>query len=177
MYSLSDMAKALDRSTVYVKQLQARFDLPQSAGKEYSKAYLDLLRKIVALRILNVSEEALRKLWSLEKKILVLLHVDTDQSPTWFLDECGKRSHPRRRLLLTNYDTGTDIFLRHLQLGLPLRARERELFAAREMGEDVWLVLNNYLNAYERIRLGAVAQIKGVRAAASWANRLPQKLK
>lgn len=176
MYTLADMARELCRAPVYVKSLQTRFELPTQSGNTYSKPYLAFLRKVVYLRTLSVSEEAILKLWRLEKKLMQLLNADVERSPTWFLDQCGKRTHPRRRLLLTNYDTGTDLFMRKLQLGLPLRARAEELFEGREMGEDVLRVFGDYLSAYDRIRREAMEQIRLVRAAATWANRLPQKM-
>ncbi len=176
MYTLGDMAKELGRSAGYLKGLQLRFELPALSGAAYSRPYLALLRKIVFLRALGISEEAILKLWHVEKKLLRLLNVDTTQSPTWYLDECGKRTHPRRRLLLTHYDVGADLFSRKLQLTLPLNPRTRELFQGHEMGEDALRVLDSYLTAYDRIQRDAGLQIKPLRAAATWAGRLPQKM-
>lgn len=176
VYTLGDMAKELGRSAGYLKGLQIRFVLPVCSGETYSKAYLDLLRKIVFLRVLGISEEAIVKLWQLEKKLMELLHADEVDSPTWFLDECGKRTHPRRRLLLTNYDVGADLFSRKLQLALPLKERTNELFQGHEMGEDALRVLESYLKTYDRIQRDASLQIRPLRAAATWAGRLPQKM-
>jgi len=66
------MAKALNRSAVYLHGAQARFELPTMAGWGYPKAYLSFLRAVVFLRMLNVSEESLRDLWHIEKKLLQL---------------------------------------------------------------------------------------------------------
>ena len=106
MHTLGEMAKALNRSAVSLHGLQDRFDLPKFEGATYSEAYFAFLRTLVFLRILNVSEGSLRELWNLEKKLLQLLHVDSTGSPTWFLDACGRTTHLRRRLLLTNHDMG-----------------------------------------------------------------------
>ena len=103
MHTLGDMAKSLNRSAVYLHGVQARFELPAMEGAGYTEAYLAFLRTVVFMRMLNVSEESLRDLWHLEKKLLQLLHVDSTGSPTWFLDACGRTNHPRRRLLLTNH--------------------------------------------------------------------------
>ena len=81
-------------------------------------AYLALLRTVVFLRLFNISEESLRDLWRLEKKLLQLLHVDSTGSPTWFLDSCGPTTHRRRRLLLTNHDMGVALPSGTFQLGL-----------------------------------------------------------
>lgn len=176
MYSLSEMARELGRATVYLNRLQTVFALPVPADNDYARPYMIFLRQIIALRVLNVSEDLILKLWQLEKKLMVLLHVDMERSPTWFLDQCGRRKHPRRRLLLSNFDTGTDLFLRKLQPGLPLATQNNELFAGHEMGEDLMRVYGDYLKTYERIRQMATLQIRVVRAAATWANRLPQKM-
>ena len=77
MNTLGDMAKALNRSPVYLHGLQARFELPVCEGAGYSSAYLEFLQTVVFLRVLNVSESSLRDLWHLEKKLLQLLHVDS----------------------------------------------------------------------------------------------------
>ena len=58
-------------------------------GGTYSNAYLEFLRALITLRTLNISEETLRDLWHLEKKLLQLIHVDSTGSPTCFLDSCG----------------------------------------------------------------------------------------
>src|ERR1035437_2140165 len=105
MHTLGDMAKLLNRSPVYLAGLQKRFELPAIDGAGYSDAYLAFMRTVVFLRLFNVTEESLRDLWRLEKKLLQLLHVDSTGSPTWFLDSCGPPPH-RRRLLLTNHDMG-----------------------------------------------------------------------
>jgi len=80
--------------------LQTRFELPIIEGVGYTDAYQDFLKCVVFLRVLNVSEELLRDIWKLEKKLLRLLHLDTTGSKTWFLDACGQTTQPRRRLLL-----------------------------------------------------------------------------
>lgn len=168
-HTLGDMAKALNRSTVYLHGLQTRFELPVGEGAAYSDAYLAFLRAVVALRTLNVSEEALIDLWHLEKKLLQLLHVDSTGSKTWFLDACGATTHPQRRLLLTNYDLGVEVPAKTLQLGLNFAAALPELFAGKAMGEDALRVLNEYLKLYARIRATIEAELPQVRAAVRWA--------
>lgn len=170
--TLGDMAKALNRSTVCLHGLQLRFELPVCEGAGYSEAYLAFLRTVVHLRALNVSEESLRDLWHLEKKLLQLLHVDSTGSPTWFLDACGQTSHPRRRLLLTNYDLGVEVPAGRLQLGLNFSKDLPELFAGKEMGEDALRVLGEYLRLYSRIRADVAAEAPLLRLAVAWAKRL-----
>jgi hypothetical protein len=172
MHTLGDMAKALNRSPVYLHGLQTRFDLPVREGAGYSDAYLAFLRTVVFLRMLNVSEESLLALWHLEKKLLQLLHVDSTGSPTWFLDACGHPSHPRRRLLLTNYDLGVEVPTGTLQLGLNFAKALPELFAGKEMGEDALRVLGEYLKLYTRLRTDVSAETLLLRSAVAWTKRL-----
>ena len=141
MHSLGDMSKSLKRTVVYVSGLQARFELPVTEGAEYSNAYLEFLRAIITLRTLNISEETLRDLWHLEKKLLQLIHVDSAGSPTWFLDSCGATTHTERRLLLTNHDLGIPLTGSEVQTGLNFADSLPELFAGKEMGENAMRVL------------------------------------
>lgn len=172
MHSLGDLAKALNRPMVYFTGLQARFELPVLLAAGYSEAYLAFLKGIVHLRTLNVSEEALRDLWRLEKKLLQLLHLDSTGSPTWFLDSCGQSTQMKRRLLLTNHDLGVEIHTRMLQPGLNFTAGLPELFAGAEMGEDALRVLGEYLKLHERIRMEANTELPSLRATLAWAKRL-----
>ena len=174
MHTLGDMAKGLNRSAVYLRGVQARFELPVFEGAGYADAYLAFLRTVVFLRVLNVSEESLRNLWQLEKKLLQLLNMDAAAtgSPTWFLDACGQTTHPRRRLLLTNHDLGVELPSGALQLGLNFATELPELFAGKAMGEDALRVLGDYLKLYARLRADVSAEVALVRAAIRWAVRL-----
>ena len=82
MHTFADLAKALNRSMVYLSGLQSRFDIPTFDGAGYSEAYLAFLQTVVHLRTLSIAEETLRDLWHIEKKLLVLLHADSTGSPT-----------------------------------------------------------------------------------------------
>jgi hypothetical protein len=117
MHTFADLAKALNRSTVYLSGLQSRFELPTFDGAGYSEAYLAFLQTVVHLRTLSITEETLRDLWHIEKKLLVLLHADSTGSPTWFLDSCGATTSPKRRLLLTNYELGAEVYGMRQQSG------------------------------------------------------------
>ena len=175
MHSLGDMTKALNRAAIYISGLQARFELPVLAGTAYSNAYLEFLRTLVRLRTLNVSEESLRDLWHLEKKLLQLLHVDSAGSRTWFLDSCGATTHPERRLLLTNHDLGIPLNGTEVQTGLNFAASLPELFAGKEMGEDALRVLRECLKLRARIRSEIAAELPHVRAAIKWATPLAKQ--
>ncbi len=171
VHTLADLARALHRSAVYLHGIQARFELLPFDGDGYSTAYLELLRTLVYLRTLAVSEETLRDLWQIEKKLLQLLHADSTGSPTWFLDSCGQSSNPGQRLLLTNHDLGVNVPSRTVQLGLNFADTLPELFASREMGEDVLRVLHDYLKLHARILDLIQGELPLLRAATRWATR------
>ena len=171
LHTLADLARALHRSAVYLHGLQARFELPPFDGTGYSTAYLELLRTLVYLRTLSIPEETLRDLWHIEKKLLQLLHADSTGSPTWFLDSCGQSTNPGQRLLLTNHDLGVAVPSRSLQLGLNFTEALPELFAGRDMGEDVLRVLHDYLKLHARNLDLIQGELPLLRAATRWATR------
>ena len=162
----------MNRSTVYLSGLQSRFEIPVFDGASYSAAYLAFLQTVVHLRTLSITEETLRDLWHIEKKLLVLLHANSTGSPTWFLDSCGATTSPKRRLLLTNYELGAEVHGKGLQLGLNFADSAPELFAGQEMGEDALRVLNEYRKLYARISADMKAEMPLVRASVAWAKRL-----
>jgi hypothetical protein len=162
------MAKALNRAVVYISGVQTRFELPVLKGSTYSNAYLEFLRIIIALRTFDVSEESLRDLWQLEKKLLQLLHVDSTGSRTWFLDACGLTTHQNRRLLLTNHDLGVPITSDGIQTGFNFATSPHELFAGKEMGEDVLRVLHECLRIRAHILTEIAAELPHVRASVKW---------
>ena len=76
-HTLAEMAKALNRPAVVMSGLQNRFELPALEGTGCSGAYLAFLKTVVYLRTLGIAEDRLLRLWTLEKKLLQLLHVDS----------------------------------------------------------------------------------------------------
>jgi len=88
-HTFAEMAKALNRPAVVVSGLQDRFELAAFEGAGYSDAYLVFLKTVVHLRTLGIAEDRLLRLWTFEKKLLQLLHLDSAGSRTWFLDSCG----------------------------------------------------------------------------------------
>lgn len=169
MHTLGDMARALNRSTVYLSGLQKRFELPVFAGAAYSPAYVAFLRALIALRTFDIAEETLRDLWQLEQKLLQLLHLDSAGSSIWFLDSCGATTHPERRLLLTNHDLGVPLTGSEVQTGLNFANSLPELFAGKEMGEDALRVLRECLKLRTRILADIATELPNVRAAVKWA--------
>ena len=172
MHTLGEMAKALNRTAVELHGLQSRFDLPVPEGASYPAAYFAFLRTIVFLRLLGVTEQTLRELWHLEKKLLQLLHVDSTGSPTWFLDACGQKTNLQQRLLLTNHDMGMALPSGALQLGLNFGAASPELFAGTAMGEDALRILGECGKLNEQIRNDVKSELPLLRGAIHWAARL-----
>lgn len=172
MHTLGDMAKALNRSPVYLSGIQKRFALPVFEGAAYSDAYLAFVRALIALRAFNIAEDTLLDLWHLEKKLLQLLHVDSAGSRTWFLDACGATTHPERRLLLTNHDLGIPLTGGEVQTGLNFADSLPELFAGNEMGEDALRVLRKCLKIRACILADIATALPHVRAAVKQAAAL-----
>lgn len=171
--TLGELAKALNRSPLYVGGLQKRFELPVLTGAAYTEAYRAFLQSVIDLRTLGIAEDALVRLWKIERALLRLLHVDSTGSPTWFLDDCGATKQRKRRLLLSNYAFSVDIPAKAVQLGLDFAEQRKELFAGKEMGEDAFRLLNIYLDLYARIRASVRDELPHVRSATRWAARLP----
>jgi hypothetical protein len=172
--TFGDMAKDLNRSTVYLSGLQKRFELPVLAGAAYSPAYAAFLRSVIAFRTFDIAEETLRDLWHLEKKLLHLLHVDSTGSRTWFLDACGRTTHRERRLMLSNFDLGIPLDAREVQAGLDFSDRLPELFEGKEMGEDALRVLRECLKIRAKIMADITTELPCVREAVKWAAHLPK---
>ena len=169
------MAAVLNRSTVYLSGLQKRFELPAIETTHHPEAYLAFVRTVIHLRTFGVSEESLRELWFLEKKLLTLLHIDTTGSKTWFLDACGKATHPERRLLLSNYDLGIRLgSAQELQAGLDFSDKLPELFEGKEMGEDALRVFDQCLKARKDILKEVAVELPQVRESVKWAGHLPK---
>jgi hypothetical protein len=172
--SLADMAEKLNRPMDYLSGLQKRFELPVFDGAAYPDAYLEFFRTVIHIRTFGISEETLRELWCLEKKLLTLLHVDSTGSRTWFLDACGRTAHRERRLLLSNFDLGIPLDAREVQTGLDFSDRLPELFEGQAMGEDALRVLDDCLQLEKSILADVRAELPHVRTAAKWAAHLPK---
>ena len=175
MHSFADMAKVLNRTPVYLSGLQKRFALPALDGAAYSNAYVAFLRGAINLRTFDISEETLRDLWHLEKKLLQLLHVDSTGSRTWFLDSCGATTHPTRRLLLSNHDLGIPLTGTEVQTGLNFSNSLPELFPGKEMGEDALRVLRECLKLRARTLAAVATELPHIRTAVKWATPLSKK--
>jgi hypothetical protein len=155
---------------VWVRGVQKRFGLP---GLEiYPEGYESFLRKIVHLRVLGVSEETLREFWAVERKLIEVLHLDPQSSPTWMVDACAYPADPDRRLLLSNIDLGFPLPATDLQIGLNFAASAPELFAGKEMGEDALRLIIDYRTRLAGIRASVGSESRILRDALKWGKSL-----
>jgi hypothetical protein len=171
MNTLNELVIALNRSHLELTNVLKRFEVPPVKDDAVPETYVAFLRMVVYLRSLGISEERLRDLWQLERKLMRLLNVDSAGSPTWFLDACGETKHAQRRLLLTNCDLGFPLPVRAVQLGLNFAEVKPELFAGKEMGEDAVRVLRETLKLHRAICADVVLERPVATAANRWARR------
>ena len=171
MPTLDEVVTALNRSKLELTSVLKRFEVPPVKDDAVPESYAAFLRTVVYLRCLGISEERLRDLWQLERKLLQLLNVDSVGSRTWFLDACGETKHAQRRLLLTNFDLGFALPARAVQLGLNFAEVKPELFGGKEMGEDALRVLRETLKLHRAICADVVAERPSTTAANRWARR------
>ena len=170
MKSMKLMAERLGRPVVWVAGVQKRFGLP--VLESYPEGYDSFLRKIMHLRVLGASEETLREFWAVERKIIEVLHLDPQSSPTWMVDACAFSSDPDRRLLLSNIDLGFPLPATDLQIGLNFAASSPELFAGKEMGEDALRLISDYRTRVTAIRSTVASESKILRGALKWGRTL-----
>ncbi len=164
------MAEGLGRPVVWVAGVQKRFGLP--VLESYPERYESFLRKIVHLRVLGVSEETLREFWAVERKLIEVLHLDPQSSPTWMVDACGFGANPDRRLLLSNIDLGSPLLGTDLQIGLNFAATSTELFAGKEMGEDALRLISDYRTRLTAIRSSVASELTLLKGAIKWCREM-----
>jgi hypothetical protein len=170
MKSMTELAKRLGRPAMWIAGVQKRFGLP--VLECYSEGYEAFLRKILHLRVLGVSEESLREFWAVERKLIEVLHLDSQSSPTWMVDACAYPSDPDRRLLLSNIDLGFPLPATDLQIGLNFAASSPELFAGKEMGEDALRLISDYRTRIASIRLSVGSELSVLKGVIKWGREL-----
>ena len=170
MKSMKELATRLGRPAVWISGVQKRFSLP--VLESYSEGYEAFLRKILHLRVLGVSEESLREFWAAERKLIEVLHLDPQSSPTWMVDACSVAADPDRRLLLSNIDLGFNLPSTSIQIGLNFAASSPELFAGKEMGEDALRLISDYRTRLAGIRVSVASESKILRDALKWEKSL-----
>jgi hypothetical protein len=167
---LNILAEGLGRPMVWVVGVQKRFGLP--VLERYPEGCESFLRKVVHLRVLGVSEETLREFWAVERKLIAVLHLDPQTSPTWMVDACAYPSDPDRRLLLSNIDLGFPLPATDLQIGLNFASPSLELFAGKEMGEDALRLISDYRTRLSGIRSTVASELPVLKGAIKWGKEL-----
>jgi hypothetical protein len=170
MKSMKMIAEGLGRAVVWVTGVQKRFGLP--VLESYLEGHEAFLRKILHLRVLGVSEESLREFWTVERKLIEVLHLDPQSSPTWMVDACAFDSDPDRRLLLSNIDLGSPLLATEVQIGLNFAASSHELFAGKEMGEDALRLISDYRTRLDSIRSAVGSELSVLKGAIKWGKGL-----
>jgi hypothetical protein len=170
MKSMKLIAEALGRSALWIAGIQKRFGLP--VLESYPEGYESFFRKIVHLRVLGVIEETLREFWAVERKLIAVLHLDPQSSPTWMVDACGFSADPDRRLLLSNIDLGSPLLATEVQIGLNFASSSTELFAGKEMGEDALRLFSDYRTRLSGIRSTVASELPLLKGAIKWSREM-----
>jgi hypothetical protein len=170
MKNMQTMSERLGRPAVWISGVQKRFGLP--VLESYSEGYEAFLRKILHLRVLGVSEESLREFWAVERKLIEVLHLDSQNSLTWMVDACSVSADPDRRLLLSNIDLGFPLPSTDLQIGLNFAASSVELFAGKEMGEDALILISDYRTRLDSIRSAVGSELSVLKGSIKWGRGL-----
>ena len=169
-YTFSELCEALGKSPFFVRNLQQNLKLPMCRASGYSPEYLRFLEKTVAMRAFNIPLSRITDLFELEKKILVLLHIDAlCNSETWYLGSALPEHYSDRHLLLTGHDIGFPVTNAAIQHNLDFGRRESELFDGREMGEDIGRILRKYIKRSKDIRKIVQQEQPVLRNALDWA--------
>jgi len=170
MKSIKELATRLGRPAIWISGIQKRFWLP--VLETYPAGYESFLWKVIYLRLLGVSEEGLRDFWAVERKLIEVLHLDPQSSPSWMVDACAVPSDPNQRLLLSNIDLGFPLPSSDLQIGLDFSVSSPELFAGKEMGEDALKLLQDYRARLSAIRASVGSELSVLKSAIKWGKSL-----
>jgi hypothetical protein len=169
-----DLCRILGKSPVYVLRLQQALDLYAPASKDgYTRAYVCFLEKIVALRTFGIPLADIADLFSKERRLLELLRFDAlSDSPTWYLDGCGRQAGGAGdRLLLSGYCLGFSIDRPSYQPNLDFGRRDDHLFAGHEMGEDICRSLGIYREQAGKLCARIAREIPVLQNALYWGER------
>lgn len=153
-FTLNELCRMLGKSPRLLLRFHSRLELPPvSRGCSFPRGYIVLMEKVILLQAFTVPMEEIADLFAKELKILHLLNCDVlDDSPYWFLLGITGRGEDEQRLLLTGYNVGFPLTTKTIQTNLVFRKREAELFNGPEMGEDVYAVMQLYLELLRKVK-------------------------
>ena len=168
--TFSDICKTCGKSQTYVRNLQKSMGLPVlDQDSRYLSSYLCFLQKVISLRTFGVPLDDILELFTKEKGILCLLKMDAlSNSPTWYLDQCDASGNADYRFFLTGYNVGFPVAGGCVQSNLDFGKREKELFNAKEMGEDVQRALDSYLKLLPKIKSRIIQEKPVLEQALKW---------
>ena len=174
--TLAEIAAELGRDRLYLLGLIKRFELPLGHDNRYPAVYLAFFRTVVFLRLGQVPEDKVIELWTLKKKLMSLLHVDTSGSPIWMIDGHAAAGNDSRRLSLSRFDIGTDLQSACVQPGLDFSPAPAEFFGGRDMGEDALRLLGIYLAELKPVLATVASQSALLGEAARWAGLMGKRI-
>jgi DNA-binding transcriptional MerR regulator len=153
-------------------------DLPLPCKTQgYSEQHLNFLKKVISLRAFHVPVAQIKEIFDTEKKILLLLHVDSlSPSPSWYLDYCTTPDIERNCLLLTGYKMDFALDSQAVQHTLDFNTKPPELFQGGEMGEDVRRVLAKYRELAKELQEKVAKELPLVEFALEWSAGLMDPL-
>ncbi|MCA1809777.1 MAG: type II toxin-antitoxin system PemK/MazF family toxin [Lentisphaerae bacterium] len=168
---VKSICKTCGRPPLYIRNIQKALKLPVSdKAAGCSISYVQFLKKVVALRALNVPMDTIASLLDKEKALLRVLKIDAlGNYETWYLDQCGVRGNREGRLLLTGYDVGFPLSQAAIQTHLDFGQRDQELFAGKDMGEDARRAMEAYARAANEIRSRVRREQPVLKYALQWA--------
>lgn len=168
------LCRILGKPPVYVLRLQQALELyVPGADEGYKRAYVCFLEKIVALRTFGIPLADVTDLFSKERRLLELLRFDAlSDSPTWYLDGCGRQGRELGDcLLLSGYSLGFSLDTPAYQPNLDFGRRDDHLFAGHEMGENIDRSLRIYREQAAKMCTRISQEIPVLQNALYWGER------
>jgi hypothetical protein len=168
------LCEILGKAPFYITNLQRSLGVYVPLSEVgYSVAYVSFMEKVVALRTFNVPTADIADVFTKEKRILELLKFDSlSTSPTWYLDACGRPNRSDEHLLLTGHALGFALHASAIQVNLDFGKRDGELFAGREMGEDISRSIAAYRKLVAKVRARVERETPVLQNALFWGERV-----
>jgi hypothetical protein len=169
-FTLSEICRICGKTQLYVRNIQKALGLPIPENESrYTANYLHFIQKVINLRTFSIPLEDISDLFTKERSVLRLLKMDAlSTSATWYLDQCDDTVNLECQLLLTGYNVGFPVTGGSIQANLDFGNRDPELFNSREMGEDVQLVLDEYLKLLSSIKSRVTRENPVLQQALDW---------
>lgn len=177
-YRFPELCNHLHSNQPAILNILKFLDLPlPHKSQGYSGQYLNFFKKVLSLRAFHVPLTHIKEIFETEKKILLLLHVDSlSQSPSWYLDYCTTPEIEPNRLMLTGYKLDFALDSQAVQHTLDFSEKPPELFNGGEMGENVCRVLDKYRDLTRDLKAKVAKELPNVEFALEWSDGLMDNL-